>query len=84
MNTFFLLLRRELELARLGDFDGLVRLASGADRRVFNLLYNVVALENFAEDNVPAIEPGRDDRGDEELKVGLLACCTSSGALLLT
>lgn len=52
MNTF----RGHLQLSALGDFDGLdglVRL--GLD--ILDLLNDIKALEDFAEDDVTAIEP---------------------------
>ena len=67
VNTFFFLLVGELELARLGNLDGLDRLAAAANSRVLNFLDNVVALDDFAEDDVLAIEPRGDNGGDEEL-----------------
>lgn len=52
---------------------------------VLNLLHNVIALEDFAEDNVTAIEPRSDGSGDEELRaVGVFAgvCLSTSISML--
>lgn len=69
-NTFF----RDLELATLGNLDGLLRLVASTLRKVLNLVDDVVTLEDLTEDNVTAIEPGCDGGGDEELRaVGVLA-----------
>jgi hypothetical protein len=70
MNTFF----GHLKLSALLDLDGHLGLIAGALFAVFNLLHNLVALEHLAKDDVLAIKPGSDDRGDEELRaVGVAA-----------
>lgn len=52
MNTF----GRNLQLAALGNLD--FRLGTvGGTWSVFNLFNDIVTLENFAEDDVSAIEP---------------------------
>jgi hypothetical protein len=52
MNTF----GRNLQLAALGNLD--FRLGTvGGGGSVLNLLNDIVTLENFAEDDVSAIEP---------------------------
>lgn len=56
-----------LELPALGDFDRLDRLVARALGHVFNLVDDIVALDNLAKDNVAAIEPARDDCSDEKL-----------------
>jgi hypothetical protein len=56
-----------LKLSALGNLDSLGRLVAAALGDVLNLVDNVVALENLAEDDVAAIEPACDDSGDEEL-----------------
>ena len=53
MNTF----RRDLELAALGNLDGLSGLIAGEGLGVLDLLDDFVALEDLAEDDVSAIEP---------------------------
>lgn len=63
MNTFLW----NLELAALSNLDRLHRLVSRALGDILNLVHNLVALENLAEDNVTSIEPASDDCGDEEL-----------------
>lgn len=53
MNTF----RGDLELAALGNLDGLDGLVAGASLGVLDLLDEFVALEDLAEDDMAAIEP---------------------------
>lgn len=53
MDTF----RGNLQLAALGDLDGLDGLVARLGGRVLNLLHDVVALEDLAEDDVTTIEP---------------------------
>lgn len=53
MDTF----RGDLQLAALDNLDGLDRLVARGGLGVLDLLYNVVALEDLAEDNVAAVEP---------------------------
>lgn len=49
-------------------------LVASALGHILDLVDNVVALENLAEDDMATIEPGGDDGGDEELTaVGVLA-----------
>ena len=68
--TFF----RHLELAALGDLDFLGRLIARALGHVLDLVDDLEALEDFAEDNVLAVEPGGDGSGNEELRaVGVLS-----------
>lgn len=64
VNTF----RWDLELSALGNLDRLDRLVAGALRDVLDLLDDVVALEDLAEDDMTAVEPAGDDGGDEELR----------------
>lgn len=52
-NTF----SRDLQLAALGDLDGLDGLVAGTGWGVLDLLNDIVALEDLAEDDVAAIEP---------------------------
>lgn len=47
----------ELELSALDDLDLLQRLVHWACGHVLDLLHDIIALENFTEDNVAAIEP---------------------------
>jgi hypothetical protein len=56
-----------LELSALGNLDSLDRLVASALGHVLNLVDNLVALKNLAEDNVAAIEPAGNDSSDEEL-----------------
>jgi hypothetical protein len=56
-----------LELAALGYLDRLDRLVAGALGHVLDLVHDVVALEDFSENDVAAIKPAGDDGGDEEL-----------------
>lgn len=63
VNTF----RWDLELSALGNLDCLDRLVARALGDVLDLLDDVVALEDFTEDDVAAVEPAGDDGGDEEL-----------------
>jgi len=44
-------------LATLGNLDGLDGLVAGLGLRVFDLLDDIVAFENLAEDDVTAIQP---------------------------
>lgn len=53
VNTF----RGNLKLAALDDLDGLNRLIARCGLGVLDLLDNLVALEDFTEDDVAAIEP---------------------------
>lgn len=53
MDTF----SRDLQLAALSDLDRLGGLVAGRGLGVLDLLDNVVALEDLAEDNVTAVEP---------------------------
>lgn len=53
VNTF----GRNLQLAALGDLDLLDGLVAGLGGALLDLLNDVVALEDLAEDNVTAIEP---------------------------
>jgi hypothetical protein len=47
----------DLKLARLGDLDRLDGLVAGLGLGVLNLLDELVALKDLAEDDVAAIEP---------------------------
>lgn len=49
--------RGNLKLAALGDLDGLNRSITSAGLGVLDLLNDIVALEDLAEDDVLAIEP---------------------------
>jgi hypothetical protein len=70
VNTFL----GDLELSALGDLDRLDGLVAGSFGYALNLVHNLVALEHLAKDDVAAIQPACDDRGDEELAaVGVLA-----------
>jgi hypothetical protein len=53
VNTF----RGDLKLAALDDLDSLDRLIARCGLGVLDLLDNLVALEDFTEDDVAAIEP---------------------------
>lgn len=68
----------DLDLSRLGDLHGLLWLVARALGAVLDLLDNVITLEDLAEDDVFAVQPGGDDGGDEELRAVLYiqsACC---------
>jgi len=70
MNTFF----GDWKLATLGDLDGDNWLVSRSLLYVLDFLDDFVALEDFSEDNVSAIEMGRSGSGNEELRsVGILS-----------
>jgi hypothetical protein len=56
-----------LELPALGNLDGLHGLVTRALGDVLNLVYDVVALKDLAEDDVAAIEPAGDDGGNKKL-----------------
>jgi hypothetical protein len=56
-----------LELSALGNLDSLHRLVAAALGHVLNLVDDLVALKNLAEDNVAAVEPAGHDSSDEEL-----------------
>jgi hypothetical protein len=73
VNTFL----GDLQLSALGDLDGLHRLVARALGNGLDLVDHLVALENFAEDNVAAIEPAGDDSGDK--KLGAVRGTTSAG-----
>lgn len=47
----------DLQLAALGDFDRLGRLVTRLRLHVLDLLYDVVALKDLAEDDMAAVEP---------------------------
>jgi hypothetical protein len=64
VNTFL----GNLELSALGNLDGLDWLVAGALGHVLDLVYDLVALKDLAEDDVAAIEPAGDNGGDEELR----------------
>lgn len=65
---------RHLELAAFHDLDRLGRLVTRSLGHVLDRLADLVALEDFAEDDVLAVEPGGDGGRDEELgAVGVLA-----------
>ena len=53
MNTF----RGDLQLATLDNLDSIDRLVAAACRGVLDLLYDIIALEDFAEDDVTTVEP---------------------------
>lgn len=53
VNTF----GRNLQLSALGDLDLLEGLVTGLGSTLLDLLDDIVALENLAEDDVTAIEP---------------------------
>lgn len=80
MNTFF----GYLELSALLDLDSNFGLVACALVAVLDLVHDVVALQHLAEDDVLAIQPARDDGGNEELRsVGVAACiCHAEKALL--
>lgn len=63
MNTF----RWYLELAALGNLDGLDRPVSWSLLDILDLLHNVVTLKHLSKDDVLAIEPAGDGGSDEEL-----------------
>ena len=70
VDTFFW----NLQLATLGNLHLLLWLVTWVLLRVLDLVDDAIALKNFAEDNVTAIEPGGDGRGDEKLAaVGVFA-----------
>jgi hypothetical protein len=70
VNTFL----RDLEFPALGDLDRLDGLVTRALGHVLDLVDNLVTLKDLTEDNVAAIEPARDDGGNEELaSVGVLS-----------
>lgn len=63
-----------LELAALSNLDCFGGLVTGTLGHVLNLLDDIVALKDLAEDNMAAVEPACDDGGNEELRaVGVLA-----------
>jgi len=49
-----------LELAALGDGDGILWLVTAALWHVLDLLDDLVTLEHLAEDDVLAVEPARE------------------------
>jgi hypothetical protein len=53
VNTFL----RDRELARVRNLNLLDWLGAAGDGQVLDLVDDVVALEDFAEDDVPAVEP---------------------------
>jgi hypothetical protein len=58
----------DLELSALGNLDSLGGAVAGLGLGSLNLLDNVVALEDLAEDDVASVEPRGDDGGDEKLR----------------
>lgn len=68
----------DIELAALGDLDSLDGFVAGAFGRVFNLVDDFVAFEDFAEDDVAVVEPAGDDGGDEELGAVEVSVCSCS------
>lgn len=66
VNTF----GRDLELAALGDLDGLDRAVAGlGGLRVLDLLDDFVALKDLAEDDVTSVEPtGKGKKGEKLVK----------------
>lgn len=72
--TFVLGLGLQLKLAALDNLHSGLRLVARHLGNVLDLVDDVVALKDLAEDDVPAIEPGCDGGGNEELgAVGVLA-----------
>jgi hypothetical protein len=70
VNTFF----GHLELSALLYLDGHLGLVTRSFVAVLDLLNDIVALEHFTKDNVLAVEPARNDGGDEELRaIGVAA-----------
>ena len=70
MNTFL----GHLELTALGNLDCLDWLVTTALWNVLDLFYNIVSLQDLAEDDVAAVEPAGDHSRDEELRaVGVLS-----------
>lgn len=68
--TFF----RHLELAALGDLNCLGRLVARALGHVLDLVDDLEALEDLAEDNVLSVEPRGNGGGNKELRsVGVLS-----------
>jgi hypothetical protein len=57
-----------LELSALGNLDGLNGLVARTLGNVLDLVYNVVALKDFSENDVAAVQPAGDDGGDKELR----------------
>ena len=55
--------RRNLKLAALDNLDGVDRLVTTSGRAVLDLVDNVVALKDFAENDVTAIKPPVDGGG---------------------
>ena len=72
MNTF----SGDLQLAALGDLDRLGRLVACALGHILNSVNDLVALEDFAEDNVAPVEPRGDNRGNK--KLGAVGICRKS------
>lgn len=73
VNTFSFI-PRHLNLAALGNLDGLLRLVA---RPLFDILdgvNNVVTLENLAEDHMLAIQPGGNSGSDKELQDLVCSC----------
>lgn len=56
-----------LQFSAVSDLDRLLGLVSGSFGYVLDLLDNVIALEDLAEDDVTPIEPARNGGGNEEL-----------------
>jgi hypothetical protein len=73
VNTF----RGDIKLAALGNLDSLDGSVRRSSLGVLDLLDNLVALEDFTEDDVLAIEPRGDNGGDEEL--GAVGVATGVG-----
>lgn len=63
-----------LDLTRVGDLDDLAG-ASGLRAEAFDLLDEVLSLNDLAVDDMASVQPRGDDGGDKELRsVGARAC----------
>jgi hypothetical protein len=70
VNTF----GRNLQLAAFGNLHSLLWLVTRVLVRVLDLVDDLIALKNFAKDNMASVEPRGNCRGDEKLAaIGVFA-----------
>jgi hypothetical protein len=68
----------DLQLSALSDLDRLDRLVARTLGHVLNLVDDFVALEDFTENDVAAVEPAGHNGSDEELGAAEVSVCSYS------